>query len=262
MHYSSSFVRTPAASRASGDPLLRAIGAQVRDRRKARSLTLAELAAASGVSARFLSDVEAGRANISVVNLAHVAAALGARPEELLHAPRARSVALLGLRGAGKSTVGRVLAKKLGLAFAELDRLVEDHAGLPLRELFAVHGDLYYRRVEAEALEAWLARPEPSVIATGGGIVTSPASYTRLREECFTVWLRARPEDHMTRVEKQGDYRPMARRPNAMTELRQILAARTPLYAQAHLTVDTSRLDADAAADRIAAALTSRRAAT
>ncbi|MCG3134971.1 MAG: Shikimate kinase [Planctomycetes bacterium] len=253
-------MRTPEPARAPDDLLLRAIGTQVRDRRKARSLTLAELAAASGVSSRFLTDVEAGRANISVVNLSHVAAALGARPEDLLHAPRERSVALLGLRGAGKSTVGRTLARKLGLAFVELDRLVEDHAGLPLRELFAVHGDLYYRRMESEALDGWLARPEPSVIATGGGIVTSPAAYTRLREECFTVWLRAKPEDHMARVERQGDYRPMARRPNAMAELRQILAARTPLYAQAHLTVDTSRLDAEAAAERIAGAMTSRRA--
>lgn len=240
--------------------LLRSVGAQVKDRRKERAMTRTALAAASGLSARFLADLEAGEANVSIVKLAHVAKALGTSPGQLLEIPRERSIALLGLRGAGKSAVGAALAKRLARPLVELDALVEEQAGLPLREIFAVHGDTYYRRVEAQALEHFLSRAEPGVLATGGGIVTSPGTFERLRRACFTVWLRARPEDHMTRVERQGDVRPFsstqgARRPNAMAELRQILAARTPLYSQADLIVDTHGVPVAEVAAKIAAAI-------
>lgn len=235
--------------------LLRAVGAQIRRRRTDRGWTLAQLAEAAGISTRFLGDLEGGRANVSIVNLAHVARALGAAPEALLEVPRVPNIALLGLRGAGKSTVGALLAKRLGVPLVELDELVEEQAGLPLDEVFKVHGEAYFRRLEARALEAFLARGEPAVLATGGGIVTSPETFDRLQRGCFTVWLRARPEDHMARVEKQGDFRPMARRPKAMTELREILAARQPLYSRAALVVDTDRTPPDTVARTIQRAL-------
>lgn len=244
---------------APGRTLLRAVAAQVRGRRTRRGLTLTGLAEASGVSTRFLAEIEAGRANPSIVNLDRVARALGTDAGSLLVAPGLPHVALLGLRGAGKSTVGRALAKRLGVDFVELDQLVEERAGLPLREIFAVHGEGYYRRVEAEALEGFLARERPAVLATGGGIVTSPETFERLRRACFTVWLRARPEEHMARVERQGDLRPMARRPGAMDELREILSARSPLYAEAELSVDTERGGAAQVAARIEKSLAARR---
>ncbi|MCE9634493.1 MAG: helix-turn-helix domain-containing protein [Planctomycetes bacterium] len=234
-----------------GDSLLRDVGAQVRRRRADRGMTLVQLAESAGISARFLADLEAGRANISILNLARVARALGTSPGELLEAPRVPNVALLGLRGAGKSTVGRALADRLGVPLVELDELVEEQAGLPLDEVFRVHGEGYYRRMESRALDAFLARGTPAVLATGGGIVTAPETFDLLRRSCFTVWLRARPEDHMARVEQQGDFRPMARRPDAMAELRQILDDRAPLYSQASLVVDTDRGSADDVAKRI-----------
>jgi XRE family aerobic/anaerobic benzoate catabolism transcriptional regulator len=224
-----------------------------------RGLTLAGLAAASGISARFLADLEAGRANISIVNLAHVAAALGTTAADLLQAPGVPTVALLGLRGAGKSSVGAALSRRLRVPLVELDELIEETAGLPLDEVFRVHGEGYYRRVEGEALEGFLARGEAAVLATGGGIVTSADNFARLRRAAFTVWLRARPEDHMRRVERQGDLRPMARRPNAMEELRQILAERAPLYSQADLVVDTHGAAPDEVARKIARRLVPRK---
>lgn len=239
-------------------PLLTALGRRVRELRHGRSWTLDDLSQAAGVSSRFLADVEAGRGNISVLRLADVARALGHPVAELLAEAGPVRVALLGLRGAGKSTVGRLLAERLHLRFHELDQRVEELAGLPLTELFAVHGEAYYRRIEREALELLLAEPEGFVVAVGGGLVADPVTYARLRGACVTVWLRARPEEHMGRVEAQGDLRPMARRADAMTELKGILAARAPLYAQAAHEVETSGLDARAVADRVAALVAAR----
>lgn len=222
--------------------LVHALGTRVRGRRKDRGLTVAAFAEACGLSRRFLADVEAGRANISVVNLARIAKTLGTSPAALLEAPGAPTVALLGLRGAGKSTVGAALAKRLGVRFLELDALVEEAAGLPLPEIFAVHGEAHYRRLETRALEEFLARGEPCVLAAGGGIVNSRETFELLKRGAVTVWLRAAPEDHMGRVVRQGDRRPIAKagRAAAMKELRQILASREPLYAEADVTVDTS----------------------
>lgn len=234
---------------------LRAVGSQVRRRRTDRGLTLVDLSGACGVSTRFLADLENGRANVSIVNLARIARALGTAPDVLLEAPPVPNVAILGLRGAGKSTVGALLAHRMRIGFVELDALVEEEAALPLDEIFQVHGEAYYRRMEVRALERFLARAAPAVLATGGGIVTAAETYERLRRACFTVWLKARPEDHMARVERQGDLRPMDRRPDAMAELRQILAARSALYARADLVVDTEGVRPDAVAAAIEKAL-------
>ena len=160
-------------------------------------------------------------------------------------------IALLGLRGAGKSTIGRRLARRLRVPFVELDRRVEEAAGLSLDEIFALHGQDYYRRLEREALELLIADDRPAVVATGGGIVTSGETYAFLRRRALTVWLRAEAEDHWNRVVQQGDRRPMADNPEAMAELRRLLAERQPLYAEAAHVVDTSRLGVEEAVEAI-----------
>ena len=241
--------------------LVTALGGRVRSRRKDRGMTVAALAEACGLSRRFLSDVESGRANVSVVNLARIARALGTTAAVLVAEPGVPTVALLGLRGAGKSTVGALLAKRLGVPFFELDALVEDAAGLPLPEIFAVHGEDHYRRLEARALEEFLARGETAVLAAGGGIVSSRETFDLLRRGTVTVWLRAKPEEHMDRVVRQGDRRPIVSkggRATAMAQLRRILAARSPLYAEADITVDTSDATPREVASRIEAALVAR----
>jgi XRE family transcriptional regulator, aerobic/anaerobic benzoate catabolism transcriptional regulator len=161
-------------------------------------------------------------------------------------------IALLGVRGAGKSTVGAQLAERLGLRFVELDAAIEDAADLGLAEIFELHGEAYYRRLERETLMALLAEPGGMVLATGGSLVTDRETYRLLRRRAVTVWLKARPEDHWNRVIQQGDQRPMARHPHAMAELRALLAAREKLYAEAEHVLDTSRLDVDAVVDRLA----------
>ncbi len=166
--------------------------------------------------------------------------------EEALGRRRRAAVALLGLRGAGKSTLGAQAADRLGVAFVELDERIEAAAGLSLAELFAIHGEGYYRRLEAQCLAALLDAGAPAVVATGGGLVTNDDAFRLARGRCTTVWLRASPHDHMTRVLAQGDRRPVAGRQDAMTELEALLAAREPLYRQADLTVDTSALGARA----------------
>lgn len=149
-------------------------------------------------------------------------------------------VALIGLRGAGKSTVGRALARHLGVGFFELDDLVEAEAGLPREQIFELQGPARYRDLEHQALLRFLHRQPAAVLATGGGLVTAPETYARLRAGCLTIWLRARPEEHWERVVRQGDQRPMQGKPAAMQELRSLLAAREPLYALAQITCDTS----------------------
>lgn len=223
------------------------VGKSVRAQREQRGMSRRALAEASGVSERFLAQLELGDGNISLRRFAEVAHALGTTPAALLVATEAKtekvtpkSIALLGVRGAGKSSVGAALAKKLDVPFVEVDREIELAAGLHLGEVFATHGEAYYRRVEREVLSRLLAEPAQKVIATGGSIVNDPTTYALLRSRARTVWLRARPEDHWNRVVAQGDQRPMAENPHAFAELRALLAAREKLYAKADHAIDTS----------------------
>jgi XRE family aerobic/anaerobic benzoate catabolism transcriptional regulator len=165
-------------------------------------------------------------------------------------------VALLGLRGAGKSTVGKRLARRLRLPFVELDRKIEEAAGLSLAEIFALHGEDYYRRLEKDTLTRLLDERRPMILACGGGLVTAGDTWALLRRRALTVWLRAQPEDHWNRVVQQGDRRPMSDHPQAMSELRRLLRARDPLYAEAAHVVDTSRLSSDEAAQAVEALVT------
>ena len=226
----------------------------MRAARTARGESRARLAARCGLSLRFLAQLEAGDSNISLLRLVDLAGALDLDLADLIHdacgalqlptAPRkgaSRLIALLGLRGAGKSSVGRRLATRLRVPFQELDTLVEHRAGLPIGQIFELHGEAYFRRLERDALRHFVATVRAGVLATGGGIVTEPETMAVLLQRCTTVWLRAQPEEHWQRVVRQGDRRPMRDNPDAMVELRALLERREALYAQAHHTVETSK---------------------
>ncbi len=283
-----------AQQRADGqaDPFLIALGRHIRQRRGLCGLTRKTLSAASGVSERYLAQLEAGEANITVVLLRRIAAALDtsaialmqgrtgesghwqtaqdildrldeaqlAQAVQLLqqHFPHARKnrrpIALIGLRGAGKSTIGARIASCLKLPFIELPRRVERQSGMPLSEIFSLYGEEGYRRQEKRCLEQVLSEESDCVIATGGGIVSNDEAFELLLSHCFVVWLQARPEDHMNRVIDQGDLRPMSGREEAMSDLERILESRRPLYTRADFTVDTSSLPPEQSAARIIAA--------
>jgi XRE family aerobic/anaerobic benzoate catabolism transcriptional regulator len=211
--------------------ILSELGRRARARRLEQGWTLREIAERSGVSPRFLVQLEAGRGNISVRRLADVARALETTAADLLTDSDAR------------------------MPFVELDRRIEQAADLTLSELFSLHGEDYYRRLERDVLDAVLDERRPMVLATGGGIVTSAETYAALRKSTTTVWLRARPEDHWNRVVRQGDRRPMADHPQAMADLRTLLASREPQYASAVHTVDTSGREVDDVVEEIAAML-------
>lgn len=257
---------------------LDAVGQRVRAARNVAGLTRRALSEASGVSERYLAQLEAGAGNVSMLLTRRIALALGVpvaelvddRPvtEELLDAQRTlrrldreqlrraqralrevagapqpdrrRRIALIGLRGAGKSTLGAALARAQGVPFIEVDREIERDLGARLESVFALYGQEAYRDAERRCLERIVADDDGCVIATGGSLVVEPASYEFLRTHCFTVWLRATPEEHMERVIAQGDLRPVRGREHAMAELRTILAQRDRLYRLADATVDTS----------------------
>ncbi|HVM80472.1 MAG TPA: helix-turn-helix transcriptional regulator, partial [Stellaceae bacterium] len=256
---------------------LRQLGERVREARARRGMTRKILARDSDVSERYLAQLESGHGNISIILLRQVAQAMGlpladlvregpehpveftllvqslARldPRELAEArkllassfgaaverERRHRIALIGLRGAGKSTLGARLAKKLGVPFIELDREIERISGMTLATLFDLYGQSAYRRQERRALESVIESQERAVIATGGSLVSEPGTFDLLLSACFTVWLTAKPAEHMSRVVAQGDFRPMADNEAAMEDLRKILEGRQALYSKADATV-------------------------
>lgn len=222
------------------------LGDRVRAWRTEHGMTRKTLSQASGVSERYLAQLEAGEGNISVLLLRKVAKAMGVPVENLVREePQdekrpSKPIALLGLRGAGKSTLGVKLSQALKLPFVELDREIEKEAGAELGEVFAMYGQDGYRRFERRALERVLAQNEQAVIATGGSLVNDPGTYKLLLERCTCIWLKASPEEHMARVIAQGDMRPFKGRSAALEEIKRLLEDRNRLYSRADATVDTA----------------------
>src|SRR3989440_6592849 len=266
---------------------LEQLGQRVRTMRALHGMSRKVLAKVSGISERYIAQLESGKGNVSIVRLRRVSNAMGAHLEDLIPAtepapdwavirdllrkatpaqiaqakdalagsgPSAQrrisfaGIALIGLRGAGKSTLGRMLAKKIGWKFVELNKEVEAQNGLSVAEIIALYGQEGFRRMEQAALGQLLARKELMVLATRGGIVSEPVNFDLILSSFYTIWLKAEAEEHMARVRPQGDLRPMADDRSAMAELRSILKSREPLYARASAVVDTSGLSVDAAA--------------
>jgi XRE family aerobic/anaerobic benzoate catabolism transcriptional regulator len=279
-----------AAPRSSADEeFLTELGQRVRRIRALRGMSRKVLAEASDISERYIAQLESGMGNVSVLLLRRVAKAVGvtlddlisdtsdqaasfrdllrkASPEAIERAkavlrgedtaslhrrPAVDRVALIGLRGAGKSTLGRLAAKRLRWKFVELNREVERETGFSMAEIFRLYGQEGYRRLELTALRKISARREPMILATGGGIVSEPATFELLVSSFFTIWLKATPEEHMARVRQQGDLRPMANERAAMEDLRTILSTREPFYARADAVIDTSGRSVDGGANEI-----------
>jgi XRE family aerobic/anaerobic benzoate catabolism transcriptional regulator len=240
------------------------LGERVRAWRQEHGTTRKVLAQSSGVSERYLAQLEAGEGNISVLLLRKVARAMSVPVEQLVReeerAAGAERIALLGLRGAGKSTLGKKLADSFGMPFVELDHEVEKEAGAKLGEVFALYGQDAFRRFERRALERVLREEPRAVIAVGGSLVTDPGTYDLLLERCRCVWLKASPEEHMSRVIAQGDMRPFAGkmqgRSSALAEIRKLLEDRDQLYARAGLAIDTSGKSVRHSLDQLKKALT------
>jgi XRE family aerobic/anaerobic benzoate catabolism transcriptional regulator len=268
---------------------LEQLGRRVRTMRALRGMSRKVLARVSGISERYIAQLESGKGNVSIVLLRRVSNAMGAHLEDLIpssdpapdwpvirdllrkaspnqiaqakdilaghgasaHRPAFCGIALIGLRGAGKSTLGKILAKKIGWNFVELNKEIEGQNGLSVAEIIALYGQEGFRRMEQNALQQLLSRKELMVLATGGGIVSEPLTFDLVLSSFYTVWLKADPEEHMARVRRQGDLRPMADDRSAMAELRNILISREPLYARAATVVDTAGLSVDAAAARL-----------
>lgn len=259
------------------DALIRTVGERVRKARELKGLPRRVVSEISGVSPRYLAQLEAGEGNISIGLLKRVAIALDHRIEWLVSeedpwtsdvlraadlfrsasaATRARAlevlepespeslrasrICLIGLRGAGKSTLGAMAGQALRLPFVELNREIEDHAGMAVTEVMALYGPEGYRRLEAQAVDRIIATYDTMILAVAGGIVAEPETYKTLLAHFHTIWLKASPDEHMTRVRAQGDTRPMAGNPEAMDQLKSILQSRVALYQRAEAMLDTS----------------------
>ena len=264
---------------APSDTILQTIAARVREARKNKGLSRRVLSEISGVSPRYLAQLEAGKGNTSIILLSRVAqaldkpidwflttdtpcdvAALYAKADTntqtkvrnlLTPNSRLQRICLIGLRGAGKSTLGKRLATALNVPFQELNAEIETQAGMPIAEILALYGPEGYRKLEADALEEIHTRHENLVLAAAGGIVSDSRTYNRLLQRFHTIWLRASPEDHMGRVRAQGDERPMAGNPAAMEQLKSLLTNRETQYARAQAQLDTSGHTIDQSAEAL-----------
>ena len=285
----------PPGPEAEAEALIRRVGDRVRKARELKGIPRRVLSERSGVSPRYLAQLEAGEGNISIALLSRVATALDYRIEWLigeedpwtsdlvrmtelfrtapadlptralsLLAPesddeaRAERLCLLGLRGAGKSTLGERLGARLGVPFVELNREIEDHSGMPVTEVMALYGQEGYRDLEARALDRIIATHSRVILAVAGGIVSEPDTFARLLAHFHTIWIKASPEDHMDRVRAQGDTRPMAGNPEAMATLRTILTSREALYDRAEARLDTTGRSLAQSEDDLAALVTAR----
>lgn len=223
------------------------LGRRIRGLRERQRKSRKQLARESNVSERYLAQIETGNGNISVMLLRRVANALGVAIGDVLApgdieaetTPRKR-IALIGMRGAGKSTLGAMLADGLQVPLIELKREVTRETGLPAGEVMALYGHAAYRRIEQRVLARVAREQAHAVIVAGGGIVDEEDAFDLLRANCYTAWIRARPEEHMARVLAQGDLRPMAGNADAMDDLKRILAARETMYRKADVVIDTS----------------------
>jgi|SRR5215471_12422850 len=272
--------------------VLMAVGSRTRKLRLEAGLTVKAFADQAKLSTRFINQLESGTGNISIAGLARVAAALGRSTFELIPpaegdpSPAAETwrflsdavpedlrdlrhflltkrgvritphyLALIGLRGAGKSTVGPMLARRLKTDFVELDRIIENAAGMSLGEIFATHGEAYYRELERESALRVLNTSPGCVLVPGGSVVTDSETWESIKRRCFTVWLHATPAEFMKRMRRQGDLRPMQGRPSAMEELKALLARREPLYAESRLKIRTTAKTPAAIVSKIIQAL-------
>ena len=280
----------------SSQDLIRQVGARVRKAREMKGVPRRVVSERSGVSPRYLAQLESGAGNISIGLLQKVADALDHRIEwfvceddpwsseairvaelyraatadkrkramEVLSAAvparqKARRICLIGLRGAGKSTLGAMAAQALDTSFLELNLEIEEHAGMPVGEVVALYGTDGYRQLEAQALGRIIATHDTVILAAAGGVVAEPEAFKTLLTHFHTIWIKATPEEHMSRVRKQGDTRPMAGNPGAMEQLRGILRTREPLYEQADALLDTSGKTLQASADELIALIRSQR---
>jgi XRE family aerobic/anaerobic benzoate catabolism transcriptional regulator len=272
-----------------GDIVLAELGERIRKMRVLRGMSRKILSKASGLSERYIALMESGGGNVSIMLLWRLANGMGAKLEDLIPSadstpewpvirellrgaskeqvarvkavlsdkkgltwgPDLQRVALIGLRGAGKSTLGRIVADRLGWTFVEVNRRIEQDNGLTIAEILALYGQEGYRRLEQAALRRLIEFPGPMVLATAGGIVVEPLTFDLVLSSFFTIWLKAKPHEHMRRVREQGDLRPMGDDRNAMQELRATLLSREPLYARARATVDTAGVSVERAAERL-----------
>lgn len=276
--------------------LIRIVGERVRKARELKGIPRRVLSERSGVSPRYLAQLETGGGNISIGLLKRVALALDYRlewlvmdedpwmseslkiadlyrtaPESLrgkvrdLLAPappehlRADRVCLIGLRGAGKSTLGAKAGQALRVPFVELNREIEDHAGMAVNEVLALYGQEGYRRLESQAINRIISTHDTVILAVAGGIVAEPETYKTLMAHFHTIWLKAAPDDHMSRVRAQGDMRPMAGNPEAMAQLQSILQSREALYARAEAMLDTGGKALQTSLDELVALIRERR---
>lgn len=290
-------VPVPLAAAAVSDiEFLGFVGARVRELRSLRGMTRKAVARDADVSERHLAQLELGDGNISILLLRRIAAALNASLADLfspkVYMPdekrligellerlpanrlqetlkrltrefaseeksRRSRIALIGLRGAGKSTLGAKLSREMNVPFIELDREIEKDAGIALAEIFSLYGQAGYRRIEKRTLDRMLKENARAIISIGGGVVSEKETYDRVLANCLTVWVKASPEEHMSRVIAQGDFRVMGENNEAMDDLRRILEARETLYRRADIHLETSGESVDASLSKLKRAIQS-----